>query len=108
MTTRELSRPPTIRLTDEVGRTRRPSSGDRENSRIVDRKSAARYIGVPVTMLDRMVADGHLPAPVAIYRRKLFDRRQLDAALDKFFDVEVDDEAAAANPWDEIHAPPSA
>lgn len=51
-------------------------------SRGLSRKEAAEYIGVGVTLFDRMVADGRMPKPKAVERRLIWDREGLDRAFD--------------------------
>ena len=57
-------------------------------SRLLNRIDAASYVSVSPTTLDRMVKDGILPKPHLIYSRVVrFDRREIDAALDKLSDM---------------------
>ena len=62
----------------------------------VSRETAAAYIGVSPAKFDQMVSDGRMPAPKRIDGRKVWDRRQLEAA----FVALPDDEAP--NPWDAV------
>lgn len=48
----------------------------------LSRVEAAAYIGLGVTFFDEKVAEGVFPKPLEIGRRKLWDRRDLDAAFD--------------------------
>jgi predicted DNA-binding transcriptional regulator AlpA len=60
----------------------------------LQREVAARYIGVSPNMLDAMIADGRMPKPRLIGRRKVWDRQALDSAFDALpAEPEV-------NPWD--------
>lgn len=64
-----------------------------ENPRGLNRDQASAYVGVGVTKFDEMVRDGRMPQPKRVDTRKVWDRRQLDAAFD-----ELPDEGAIANP----------
>jgi len=50
--------------------------------RCFDRKEAASYVGVSVVTFDKLVHSGEMPSPVALFGRKVWDRRALDAAID--------------------------
>ncbi len=45
------------------------------------REIAAAYIDVSTTKFDQMVTDGRMPKPKKIDARRIWDRRQIDAAL---------------------------
>lgn len=64
--------------------------------RLVARAMAASYVGIGVTKFDELVKAGRLPRPKKIDARRLWDVRELDAAVD---DLPVDGEPAQ-NPWD--------
>ena len=64
------------------------------------RETAARYVGVCATTFDGMVRDGRMPSPRRVGARKLWDRREIEAA----FDALPKDGESAANPWDEESA----
>lgn len=66
--------------------------------RCVSRIDAAKYLGVSVSLFDREVKAGNLPAPITIGRRHVWDIRRIDAVVDSFADVVVQ----AANPWDAV------
>lgn len=51
--------------------------------RMLDRKEAASYVGVSVTYFDSLVSKNLMPAPVLFGRRKAWDRRDLDQAIDR-------------------------
>jgi predicted DNA-binding transcriptional regulator AlpA len=51
----------------------------------LSRVEAARRVGVFPTLFDRLVAEGRMPRPARIYRRLVWDRRQIDRALDAIF-----------------------
>ena len=51
--------------------------------RMLDRKEAASYVGVSVTYFDSLVSKNQMPAPVLLGRRKVWDRRDLDQAIDR-------------------------
>lgn len=48
----------------------------------LNREQAAEYVGVGATLFDRMVRDGRMPKCKPIDGRRVWDRKQLDAALD--------------------------
>lgn len=50
------------------------------------REDAAAYVGVGTTLFDRMVQDGRMPKSARIDGRVIWDRRQLDRAMDRLFD----------------------
>ena len=62
------------------------------------RAAAAEYLGISPSLLDRLVADRVLPEPVRLAGRVIFDRRALDAALDRMAPARED----GSNPWDEV------
>lgn len=64
----------------------------------LQREVAARYVGISPTKFDELVADGRMPAPKLIDRRKVWDRRALDEAFDALPSDEDD------NPWDRMSA----
>ena len=63
----------------------------------LSRIEAAAYVGLGVTFFDQKVREGALPKPLKIGKRKLWDRRELDAAFDKLKDSVQNLES---NPWD--------
>lgn len=62
------------------------------------RETAARFIGVCANTFDAMVRDGRMPAPRRVGARKLWDRREIEAAFDA---LPKDGASESANPWDE-------
>jgi predicted DNA-binding transcriptional regulator AlpA len=50
------------------------------------RDLAAEYVGVGTTFFDELVRDGHMPRPGKLGKRRIWDRHQLDAALQEIFD----------------------
>jgi hypothetical protein len=46
------------------------------------REVAAAYVGVGVTLFDRMVADGRMPQPKVANGRNVWDRLALDVAFE--------------------------
>jgi predicted DNA-binding transcriptional regulator AlpA len=66
-------------------------------ARGLSRDEAATYVGLGVTFFDEKVKEGVLPKPLKIGKRKLWDRRELDAAFDKLKDSMQN---LGANPWD--------
>ena len=64
----------------------------------LNRDQAASYVGVGTSKFDEMVADGRMPGPKEIDRRKVWDRRGLDAAFENLPSPD------AVNPWDKKRA----
>lgn len=62
----------------------------------LSRDRAAAYIGVSARKFDEMIADGRMPAPKVIDRRRVWDRHALDAAFAALPDSEEE------NPWDRM------
>lgn len=50
--------------------------------RLIERASAAAYIGISVSKFDELVRDGRMPPARRIDSKKLWDVRALDAAAD--------------------------
>jgi hypothetical protein len=48
----------------------------------LSRALAASYVGVSPTTFDRMIKDGLMPGPKAVYGRRLWDVRAADIAFD--------------------------
>lgn len=76
--------------------TRRPSLPSGLLPRGLSRELAAAYLGVGVTKFDEMVADGRMPGPKLVDRRKLWDRYALDAAFEEL------PSETAPNEWDVV------
>ena len=72
--------------------------GDRFFALGLSRETAARFVGVSPTTFDGLVADGLMPSPRRIRRRKLWDRRELEAAFDQL--PHDGGDVAENNPWD--------
>jgi predicted DNA-binding transcriptional regulator AlpA len=67
-------------------------------SRLLNREDAAGYVSVSLNTLDRLVEDGILPKPHRIYARVIrFDRKEIDAALDKMSGIN-----ASLDGWDDV------
>ena len=64
----------------------------------LQREVAARYVGISPTKFDEMVADGRMPGPKLIDRRKVWDRLALDEAFDALPSTEEENE------WDRLTA----
>jgi predicted DNA-binding transcriptional regulator AlpA len=58
------------------------------------RKEAARYIGVSPAKFDELVRDGRMPKPFRIDACTIWDKLDLDPAIDALKDDE------GCNPWD--------
>ena len=52
----------------------------------LSRDEAAYIVGVGVTLFDQMVKDGRMPKPAHVGGRVLWDRLQVDRAIDRLFD----------------------
>lgn len=63
-------------------------------ARGLSRSEAARYIGVSVGTLDRLVDEGVMPKPKTLRARVVYDRVELDRAFDAL------GEPSAANDFD--------
>jgi len=66
------------------------------HARGLSRETAAIYVGVSASLFDQMVADGRMPTPKTVNRRKVWDRHRLDAAFDALPD------AAARTGWEHL------
>lgn len=64
--------------------------------RLISRAAAAAYVGVSPGTFDQKVKDGDMPQPKIINRRRLWDVRELDAAIDAL------PSEGDKNPWDEV------
>ncbi len=62
------------------------------------REQAAAYIGVGASTFDKLVADGVMPSPVQLYRRRVWDRLALDAAF-ALLSGSVGADAPDSDPW---------
>jgi predicted DNA-binding transcriptional regulator AlpA len=62
----------------------------------MSRAEAARWVGVSASKFDQLVKDGRMPRPRAIDGRVIWDRYQLDAAIDELPDR---DRAANDDDW---------
>lgn len=69
--------------------------------RLISREAAAAYACLSPAKFDEMVRDGRMPRARCMDRRKAWDVRELDAAIDN---LPVDGgEAVADETWDDIH-----
>jgi predicted DNA-binding transcriptional regulator AlpA len=66
----------------------------------LNREQAAIYVGVGVTKFDEMVADGRMPQPKEIDRRRVWDRNELDAHFDNL--GHSGGQSPEANPFDGV------
>jgi len=69
--------------------------------RLISREAAAAYVSVSPGKFDQMVEDGRMPRPRIIDRRKAWDVRALDTAVDC---LPVDGENFADDTWSDIDA----
>lgn len=63
----------------------------------LSRAVAAEYIGISATKFDELVRDGRMPPPKRIDARKVWYRRELDAAFEA-----LPNDSEAANEWDAV------
>jgi predicted DNA-binding transcriptional regulator AlpA len=71
--------------------------------RLVTRTAAAAYLGVAPTTFDQMVKDGRMPKPKRLSgRRKAWDVRALDAAIDDLPNADNDNDDD--DTWDNVDA----
>ena len=57
-------------------------------------------VGVGTTLFDKMMEDGRMPKSIRVNGRVLWDRVQLDRALDRLFDSV--DETTVVDPYAEV------
>jgi excisionase family DNA binding protein len=67
----------------------------------LSREEAAMYIGVSAGKFDELVADGRMPAPRRIDRRKIWDVRDLDVAFDA---LPSENPQLQGSSWDDFRA----
>jgi predicted DNA-binding transcriptional regulator AlpA len=68
--------------------------------RLISREGAAAYVNVSPTTFDEMVKDGRMPRPKRLGgRRKAWDVRALDTAVDALEDCDNDNDT-----WDNVDA----
>ena len=65
----------------------------------LSRADAAAYVGISPSLFMVMVEDGRMPKPRLANARRIWDRRELDVAID---DLPHDGETPAANEWDSV------
>lgn len=71
--------------------------------RLVKREAAASYVGVSPTTFDEMVKDGRMPRAKRLRgRRKAWDVRALDAAIDDL--PNADNNNDNNDTWDDVDA----
>jgi predicted DNA-binding transcriptional regulator AlpA len=71
--------------------------------RLVSRDVAAAYVSVSPTKFDEMVEDGSMPRPKRLRgRRKAWDIRALDAAIDELPNADNDNDDN--DTWDNVDA----
>lgn len=69
--------------------------------RLLNREQAAAYLSVSPSKFDQLVDDGRMPRPRVIDRRRAWDIRSLDSAID---DLPVDGADEADDGWSDIDA----
>jgi predicted DNA-binding transcriptional regulator AlpA len=71
--------------------------------RLINREAAAAYVNVAASTFDTMVKDGTMPKPKRLIgRRKAWDVRALDAAIDNL--PNVDNDNNDNDSWDNVDA----
>lgn len=65
----------------------------------LSREVAAGYVGVSPSLFMMMVDDGRMPKPRIANARRIWDRRELDDAIDA---LPHDGETPGANEWDSV------
>jgi predicted DNA-binding transcriptional regulator AlpA len=82
-----------------------PSSFPAIQPRLISRRDAAAYLGIGATTFDRLVAMETMPKPIAIGKRRVWDLRQIDAAIDELPEAELPSQTTqAADPYEDVHA----
>lgn len=59
------------------------------HARGLSRELAAVWVGVSVSLFDEMVADGRMPSPKTVNRRRVWDKQRLDLAFEALPDAAV-------------------
>jgi predicted DNA-binding transcriptional regulator AlpA len=73
--------------------------------RLISREAAAAYVSVSPTKFDEMVRNGSMPKPKRLSgRRKAWDVRGLDAAIDNLPDAANDNNNNDNTSWDDFRA----
>jgi predicted DNA-binding transcriptional regulator AlpA len=73
--------------------------------RLISREASAAYVNVSPTTFDEMVRDGPMPRPKLLSeRRRAWDVRKLDAAIDQLPNDE-DRAPATDETWSDVDAP---
>jgi predicted DNA-binding transcriptional regulator AlpA len=71
--------------------------------RLINREAAAAYVDLSPTKFDEMVKDGRMPRPKRLSgRRKAWDVRALDAAIDNL--PNADNDNNDNDTWDNVDA----
>lgn len=72
----------------------------------LSRERAAEYLDLSPNTFDRMVKDGLMPSPVAIYGRNVWDVRAIDAAFDILSGLDdlpqAREDSASDNSWSDL------
>jgi predicted DNA-binding transcriptional regulator AlpA len=73
--------------------------------RLISREASAAYVNVSPTTFDEMVRDGRMPRPTVLSeRRRAWDVRKLDAAIDQLPSDE-DQAPETDETWSDVDAP---
>jgi len=65
------------------------------------REQAAAYVGVSPSSFDKMVREGAMPEPIRWHACVLWDRRQIDLAMDSLFGTPAE---TSAVDWSDVQA----
>lgn len=68
----------------------------------LSRERAAELVGVSASTFDKMVADGVMPPPKIVYRRRLWDRIRLEEAFAALPEEAETGQNAPTSTWDEL------
>ena len=68
----------------------------------LSRDVSARYIGVKPTLFDQLVADGRMPPPLRINRRKVWNRIEIETAFSLLSRHVAANDHDDENEWDDI------
>jgi predicted DNA-binding transcriptional regulator AlpA len=58
----------------------------------LSREAAAQYVGIGVSMFDRLVKGGRLPRPISIGGRRVWDRAALDRSFNALSGARFDED----------------
>ena len=68
----------------------------------LSRDESARFIGIKPTLFDQLVADGRMPPPLRINRRRVWSRIEIESAFASLSTDAVTAETDDENEWDDV------